>query len=398
VSWIARVVDRLDQIEPNRLLLVNVVLAFLTVIAQGLALFLSDAQADPGAAGVWPYVDVTVAISGLILVSGLLAWARPSSRAAVLRFHAILLVLPGAGALIVAVWWVVNGIPRGNFSWNPVFFAFEVAYPVYLLRRTVLSARTRQLPIVRYGHVLVAALSIVISSGIFWGVFAWSPSALDFADSANPFDRSLRVPKVQAEPAVPEVSEAREKPSGDVVTLLSTSFEVVRGQNSTAAGPLIQAGRLPWGLDPRGRSGQMSANAIPRGNPGDLRYFSNESISAVLLSSHLTGPYAPFLVEGFRSVQLEFWRLSTSNPSETHNCLGSLRVDYRLDQGQWQSKMVFCGRPKSRPPEWRHSVLEFDTAGHRELELRFDYEYPPDNHKDTAAVYLVDDLTVRGYR
>lgn len=204
------------------------------------------------------------------------------------------------------------------------------------------------------------------------------------------------IPRVQEEPAVPEAST--EGPiTSEVVTLLSTSFEMAPGEATTTVRPFVQRGQLPWARDARARSGRMAINVIPEGNPGKLAYF-HKSVSTALLSAQLNDTYVPFRVEPFRRIELEFWRLSTSNPSTTHNCLGSLRVDYRLDGGEWQSKMVYCGSHKSSPPEWRRSRLDFNIGGHRDLEIRFEYEYPPEMRADRTVIYLIDDLQVRGHR
>ena len=215
-----------------------------------------------------------------------------------------------------------------------------------------------------------------------------------YAYEGLPEDTS--VPRVQDQPAVPEAST--EGPgAGEVVTLLSTSFEFAPEHAATSMRPFFQNGQLPWARDTRARSGRMAINAIPEGNPGKLEYF-NDLVNKALLSSQLHDRYVPFRVEHFSRVQLEFWRLSTSNPSTTHNCLGSLRVAYRLDGGEWKSKMAYCGVHKSSPPEWKPSQLDFNTSGRRELEIRFDYEYPPEMRMDRTVVYLIDDLEVRGYR
>jgi len=204
------------------------------------------------------------------------------------------------------------------------------------------------------------------------------------------------VPRTQIEAAVPEAT-ANEGTAGDVVRLLSTSFEDNPEAPSSSTDPLVQDGQLAWARDARARSGRRAINAIPEGNPGKLEYFAR-SMSSVLLSSRLDGRYVPFRVEGFSRVELEFWRLSTSNPSRTHNCLGSLSVDYRVDKGPWQSKMVYCGVHKSARPEWKQSRLAFVTRGKKELEIRFEYEFPPETRVDRTVVYLVDDLEVRGIR
>jgi hypothetical protein len=205
-------------------------------------------------------------------------------------------------------------------------------------------------------------------------------------------DAMLDIPRVNDVPILPETENSY---SGNTVTLISTSFEVNDGIRTQVL-PFIQNGSQLWGTSAHAHSGHVSANAIPEGNPGELSYF-NKNINAVLLNSQLRNNYVPFDVAQFKQVELDFWRFSTSNPSETHNCLGSLLVEYRLDAGEWQSKMDYCGQNKSLPHEWLESQLVFNTAGHKELEIRFRYEYPPSTRKDATAVYLVDDLKVIGY-
>lgn len=204
------------------------------------------------------------------------------------------------------------------------------------------------------------------------------------------------VPSASENPEVAEY-EAPSSTSESEVVLLSTSFEQQGSNVVNEIAPFVQHGDHEWARQTSSRSGKFAINAVPTGNPGILRYFG-ESLSRALLSSTLDGTYEPFDVSRFQLVTLEFWRFSTSNPSETHNCLGSLRVDYRLDEQEWQSKMVYCGRYKAKASKWSHGSLTFDTAGSTKLEIIFEYEYPPSSRPDRTAVYLVDDLQVRGSR
>ncbi len=197
-------------------------------------------------------------------------------------------------------------------------------------------------------------------------------------------------------PGLPEY-EAPNITSKSEVVLLSTSFEPQGSDVVNEIAPFVQQGDHEWARQTSARSGLFAINAVPTGNPGVLAYFG-ESLSRVLLSSTLDGTYEPFDVAPFQSVTLEFWRFSTSNPSETHNCLGSLRVDYRLDDQEWQSKMVYCGRHKAKASKWSLGSLTFDTAGSTKLDIIFEYEYPPSRRPDRTAVYLIDDLQVRGSR
>ena len=196
---------------------------------------------------------------------------------------------------------------------------------------------------------------------------------------------------------IPEVAEyeAPSSTSESEVMLLSTSFEQQGRDVVNEIAPFVQHGDHKWARQTSSRSGKFAINAVPTGNPGILRYFG-ESLNRALLSSTLDGTYEPFDVSSFQSITLEFWRFSTSNPSETHNCLGSLRVDYRLDDQEWQSKMVYCGRYKAKASKWSHGSLTFDTAENSKLDIMFEYEYPPSGRPDRTAVYLIDDLQVVG--
>lgn len=168
--------------------------------------------------------------------------------------------------------------------------------------------------------------------------------------------------------------------------LIETSFE--KNQNEIKdISPLITTGKIDWSKDKRAHSGKFSVNAIPEGNPGILSYF-NKSINSASLE--------PFNVGRYKMLKLNFWRNSTSNPSITHNCLGSLAVQYRLDNSDWKTKMVYCGKHKSKKSKWKFSELEFELNKNQKFELRFEYEYPPDMDIDKTVYYLVDDLQLIG--
>ncbi len=180
------------------------------------------------------------------------------------------------------------------------------------------------------------------------------------------------------------------------IVLIETSFEPSHKKTGDIS-PIVNIGEIEWVLDDRAHSGMFSINAIPNGNPGKLSYFGN-SLSTVLINSKLDDEYKQFNVKDYKKIILRFWRYSTSNPSKTHNCLGSLVVEYRLDNKEWKSKMVYCGRHKSNTPKWTESNLEFDLQNNSLLEFRLDYEYPPNTRIDETAVYLIDDLQIIGIK
>ena len=171
MGWVARVVERLDQVKPAWLLLPNGVLALWVLLAHGGALLLVRLGKIPardfGSSLETAYITLPVAAT-LFLVT-LLAWAWPACRTWVLKLQAVALLCLAIDVLYFAVDVLAHGIPAsGNFTWNPVLFAFVLAYALYLARRTLLPNAALQNPVLRYIHVFAPVASIPISILIFW--------------------------------------------------------------------------------------------------------------------------------------------------------------------------------------------------------------------------------------
>jgi hypothetical protein len=171
MAWVARVVERLDQIKPAWLLLPNGFIALSVLLAHGGALLLVRLGKIPGRdfGGALDSAYFPVPVAAAFFVATLLAWAWPPSRTWVLRLQAVALICLAIDVLYFAVDVVTNGLaPSQNFTWNPVLFAFVLAYPLYLARRTLLPPVSLQNLVLRYAHVWAVIVSIPISLLIFW--------------------------------------------------------------------------------------------------------------------------------------------------------------------------------------------------------------------------------------
>ncbi len=100
-------------------------------------------------------------------------------------------------------------------------------------------------------------------------------------------------------------------------------------------------------------------------------------------------------MSAYDSVVAEFWRYSTSNPSNKDR-YGSVFVKYRTDTGGWKWLESLYGRHKKKRKGWEHTELVFDTKGKSKLEIMFRYDYFSVWEKDETVFFLIDDLKVYG--
>ena len=168
---IERQIDWLDQIKPEWLLLPNGLLALFVLVAHtGWLILTRSGPASAEAAniaGPWPYL--TIPLAALFVGLSIYGWFRPASRTTVLKWQTIALGSLGAFALFLAIDVIADGPPRGvSFVWNPLFFAFVVAYPVFLARRTLVPQSALSRPMLRYAHIIAAILALLLSGAVYW--------------------------------------------------------------------------------------------------------------------------------------------------------------------------------------------------------------------------------------
>jgi hypothetical protein len=172
MGWLAQW-DRLDRINPLVLLWINAAIASLVALAHGGALLLVRlGKAAEFADEIYTaYLSVPTALFALLI--SIVAIVKPQNRVWVLRVHTVLLTALAIGMIYFAVDVVVRGVPpTTKFSWNPVLFAFLLAYPVYLAIRMFAPDGVRQSSGLRFAPAWAIAVSAVLSVLVFWRVFA----------------------------------------------------------------------------------------------------------------------------------------------------------------------------------------------------------------------------------
>lgn len=387
--------SKLGAFPDRKFVWINLVVSGLITLAHGGALIAFRA-ANPDDAPTESLSMVYISIPLFLTVFGTacaaLIWRKATVY--VLAFQGVVFLVAAIALLVWAAKILIVGMPDGNFSWSVGLLTASVFYAVFLFVRYSLPSGIKDRPAIAVAPLLFLFVSIPVDIGVLLTMFRDDVS-VTVENEANPPDPTLLVPRLQVTAAVTESDSGTS--GADSAVVLSSSFEKESDALPTDVRPFHQVAKIPWARDTRARTGNHAINVIPKGNPGKLGYF-NKPVNEFTLSSRLGAQYMPFSVDQFRQVELEFWRLSTSNPSESHNCLGSLSINFKLDDGPWQSKMVYCGKFRINNPEWREAKLVFDTASHKSLEIKFEYEYPPSAKVDRKAVYLIDDLVVRGLK
>lgn len=173
MSPIANAIDRLDRVEVGTLLWINGAVAAFVVLAHGGALVVDRLGESPKIAGQLPLLYLSAALGLVGLLLSLLGLAVVASRTAVVKAQTLLLLALAAGMVGFAFHIIAFGpAPDTNFSWNPLLFAFVIAYPAYMIRRTFMPLNERRSAAWRFAPVWAVAGSFVVSALVIWRV--WS--------------------------------------------------------------------------------------------------------------------------------------------------------------------------------------------------------------------------------
>ena len=172
MSSFASAVERMDRIQAPVLLWINAALAAFVAIAHGGAVLVNRFGKAPEISDAIPklYVSTSLALLGLALsVVGLMV---PRARTATLRVQAILLLVFALGMVYFAVDLIFSAPPPSEkFAWNPVLFAFVVAYPIYLARRVLLTPNMSASRTWLFAPVWGVLVSALLSAVVIWRVW-----------------------------------------------------------------------------------------------------------------------------------------------------------------------------------------------------------------------------------
>ena len=173
MSAIANALERLDRTKASTLLWINGAVAAFVVLAHGGAILINRLGKSPAIADQIPtlYLSVSAATFGLLL--SLIGLIVSGSRTTVLKVQTLLLLALAVGMIYFAIDVIAFGpAPNINFSWNPLLFAFVIAYPTYMAQRTLIQLSDSNSESWRFAPVWAAAGSFVVSALVIWR--AWN--------------------------------------------------------------------------------------------------------------------------------------------------------------------------------------------------------------------------------
>ena len=158
---------RLDRASPTRLRTINLLISLFVLVPHILAYFLAKPGEIEGGVRFWTAMAALDVLAVIVLVSCLVTFWKPENIQRVLRLQSILLSVMAAGLFVWGVEIAIQGIPEGNFAFNPILYVFLCAYPVYLLRRFAYSERLSESWFLNHSHVLAAGAALLIGAAIF---------------------------------------------------------------------------------------------------------------------------------------------------------------------------------------------------------------------------------------
>ena len=157
-------VDRIDNIPEKALLSINLAIGSFVLLAVGgsLAVATADNEEVSGLA-------ITIATLALLVIMSCIAGLISDKKnMKILSVHSVIL---GIGSILIFYYGLsilLKGFPEGNFSWGLGLFTFLCAYPVYLVRRTLLKEAIGKSIIIKYVHLFIFVIAFCVDITVFW--------------------------------------------------------------------------------------------------------------------------------------------------------------------------------------------------------------------------------------
>ncbi len=164
---ISRAVRKIDEMPDFVPLIINMAIAAFVGLAHGGALVVALVKDPANLDDLLPLVSVTLPSAAFIALSSIIALIWSRTRGVLLTVHTLLLCAGAAAIFLWAASLLVHGIPEGNFAWSPGLMSLMCAYPVFLLRRTLLSRMIDRSFVVRYMHVMAFVVALAVDIGVF---------------------------------------------------------------------------------------------------------------------------------------------------------------------------------------------------------------------------------------
>lgn len=160
-------VQEFDAIPEYKLLIVDLCLAGFVGLAHGGSLAIALTNEPELLNDVLPLARISLPLAAIVLISSIVGIIWNRQRSIILSIHAIILFAGGSAALLWSVSILIHGLPEGSFAWSPGMLTFLCVYPIYLLRRTLLRSFLQSV-LVKYIHVLILVIVLVVDVGVFF--------------------------------------------------------------------------------------------------------------------------------------------------------------------------------------------------------------------------------------
>ena len=152
----------------KRLLQVNLAVAIFALLANGSALLLGLLGKAPDVLANLLELTLILTVAAAVVVTAMLALAKPEYRQKTLAFHAIALAV-GAAALLIWGLSLIWGSPTSTLkvTWSVGWLTAFASYSAYLVSQTILTyARNRSI-VVKYAYLWVGAIAFAVDVFVF---------------------------------------------------------------------------------------------------------------------------------------------------------------------------------------------------------------------------------------
>ena len=162
-EMISRIVEAIDNIPYKALLGVNLAIGIFVLLAHGgsLALSLSKNQAVP------VLVLSTLPAALFLILTCIIGFLSEKQRLRILSIHAFILACGAILLLCYGLSLLLKGFPEGTFTWGLGLFTLFCAYPVYLIRRTVLRGFITKSMIIKYLCIPIFVIALCVDFAVF---------------------------------------------------------------------------------------------------------------------------------------------------------------------------------------------------------------------------------------
>jgi len=168
-DFLQSLVAKADAWPSKTLLQTNLVLAALVAFAHSIALLGARTHPPLQGSDVEHIATISLPLVALVLLTALLALARPPVRSGVLYLHGALLLVAAIAMFAWGIGLLIHGITGGErFTWRAGMFTMFIGYAVYVFTRYTLPAGFRSYSAVYFLPLIALVLAGIVDLGVLF--------------------------------------------------------------------------------------------------------------------------------------------------------------------------------------------------------------------------------------